>query len=148
MTLPEKKSKSAVTRFKPGQSGNPAGRPKGSRNKLGEAFLKKLEQDFKRHGEEVIEAVRLEKPDVYLKVVAQIVPKQMTHTVSKGLEGLLRDLHDKRRVIDITSEVEVLPNSVRDGGVRGATYALPSRSPDSSGGEAAEFRELPDGEAD
>jgi hypothetical protein len=145
--LPEKKNKSAVTRFKPGQSGNPAGRPKGSRNKLGEQFLKKLEADFKRHGEEVIQAVRLEKPDVYLKVVAQIVPKQMTHTVSKGLEGLLRDINDARRIKNATA-VEVISDPVRNGGVGGAAHLLPGGSSDASGGEVAEFRELPDGEAD
>ena len=149
MALPDKKKdKSVAHRFKPGQSGNPAGRPKGARNKLGEEFLKRLESDFRKHGGEAIEQVRRDKPDVYLKVVAQIVPKQMQHTVSKGLEGLLRDLHDKRRIIDITPEVEVLPDSVRAGGVRRESYALPGRSVDSSRGEVAEFRELPDGEAD
>ena len=32
--------------FVPGQSGNPAGRPKGARSKLGETFLKALAEDF------------------------------------------------------------------------------------------------------
>jgi hypothetical protein len=35
--------------------GNP-GRPKGSRNKLGEAFIQALAEDFERHGAEAIEA--------------------------------------------------------------------------------------------
>ena len=33
--------------FKPGQSGNPKGRPKGARNRLGTQFLEALEADFK-----------------------------------------------------------------------------------------------------
>jgi hypothetical protein len=45
--------------FKPG---NP-GRPKGSRNKFGEAFIQALADDFERHGTEVIERVRIEKPE-------------------------------------------------------------------------------------
>jgi uncharacterized protein DUF5681 len=36
-----------LTPLKPGQSGNPKGRPKGARNRLGTPFLEALEADFK-----------------------------------------------------------------------------------------------------
>jgi hypothetical protein len=65
------------TKFAAGQSGNPAGRPKGSRNKLGEAFVSALHADFQEHGVDVIARVRLEKPDQYLKVVASLLPKEI-----------------------------------------------------------------------
>lgn len=58
------------------KAGNP-GRPKGSRNKLGEAFIQAMHDDFLDHGPAVIEAVRTEKPDQYLKVIASILPKQL-----------------------------------------------------------------------
>ena len=61
------------TQFKPGNSG----RPKGSRNKLGEAFLNALHDDFKDHGIEAIVKVREEKPDAYMKVIASILPKEI-----------------------------------------------------------------------
>ena len=61
-----------LTRFKPG---NP-GKPKGCRHKLGEAFISALHEDFQEHGVRVIETVRSEKPDQYLKVVASLLPKQ------------------------------------------------------------------------
>jgi len=64
-------------RFQPGQSGNPGGRPKGARHKLGEAFLLALQKDFEQHGEETIATVRDKKPDQYLKVVASILPKEL-----------------------------------------------------------------------
>lgn len=41
----EKKQRSNLKPFKPGQSGNPAGRPKGTRNKLSENFVAR----FTRH---------------------------------------------------------------------------------------------------
>ena len=53
------------------------GRPKGARNKLGTEFLEKMLADFQKHGESVIEKVRDEKPDQYLKVVASILPKEI-----------------------------------------------------------------------
>src|SRR5215510_13753645 len=64
--------------FKPG---NP-GRPKGSRNKLGEDFLQALAEDFARHGAEVIERVRIEKPEAYIKVVASLLPKDLNLNVN------------------------------------------------------------------
>ena len=65
------------------KAGNP-GRPKGSRNKLGEAFISALHDDFEQHGVSVIETVRIEKPDQYMKVVASLLPKEFKiETVSE-----------------------------------------------------------------
>ena len=128
--------------FKPGQSGNPAGRPKGARNKLGERFLNELERDFREYGASAIAEVRETKPDVYLKVVAQIVPKQMQHTVSKGLESLLRDLNERRRISENTIEVEVIPDDDGTGSLWGEARPVPGRSLDASGDEARDVRGL------
>jgi hypothetical protein len=59
--------------FKPG---NP-GRPKGSRNKLGEHFIAALCADFEEHGTAVIAHVREGDPAVYLRVVAGLVPQHV-----------------------------------------------------------------------
>ena len=70
-----------MAKFQPGQSGNPAGRPIGSKHKLSERFIEALHKDFEEHGVAVIAKVREEKPDQYLKVVASMVPKDINVAV-------------------------------------------------------------------
>ena len=67
--------------FKPG---NP-GRPKGSRNKLGEDFIAALHDDFEAHGMAAIQKVRKDKPDAYIKVIASILPKELKVTTENEL---------------------------------------------------------------
>jgi hypothetical protein len=61
-------------RFLPGNSGLP-GRPKGARNKLAEAMIEDLYQDWKAHGIQAIRECRETRPADYLKIVAMIVSK-------------------------------------------------------------------------
>ena len=61
------------TQFK---KGNP-GRPKGSKNVITVAYLNAIAEDFRKHGKQVIEQVRKKQPAVYLKLVAQLVPKDV-----------------------------------------------------------------------
>lgn len=61
--------------WKPGQSGNPLGRPKGARSRLSEDFLAALANDFEQHGAEAIQDVRTKKPEHYLKVIASLLPR-------------------------------------------------------------------------
>jgi hypothetical protein len=71
---PEKSGKHPP--FAPGNPGGP-GRPKGARNRLGEAFVLALAEDFDKHGVTAIATVRDERPHEYLKVVASLLPKQV-----------------------------------------------------------------------
>ena len=64
------------TPIKPGQVLNPNGRPKGSRNKLGEMFIEALYESFKEKGVDAIDRVRVEQPAQYLKVIASLMPKE------------------------------------------------------------------------
>ena len=63
-------------RWQPGESGNPAGRLRGSRNKLSEEVICALLRDFRKHGEKAIAKVRREQPGVYLRCLTLLVPRE------------------------------------------------------------------------
>lgn len=72
-----KSGRSVETQFKPGQSGNPGGRPVGARVRVTVAFLNALADDFEKHGAKAIERTREEEPGTYMKVCAGLLPKQV-----------------------------------------------------------------------
>lgn len=63
--------------WQPGQSGNPRGRPKSSRHRLSEDFLKALADDFAVHGVAVISKVRAKQPAKYLELIGKLQPKEI-----------------------------------------------------------------------
>jgi len=96
---PEKDKKTG--RFVTGNIGG--GRSKGSRNKLGEAFLSDMLADWEENGVAAIEVVRAEKPDAYLKVIAQVIPKELN--VKVGELDELTDEQLARRFAAIASQL-------------------------------------------
>lgn len=99
--------------FKAGQpSANPRGRPKGSRNKLGEAFVEAMLKDFDAHGEKVIETVRTERPDQYLKVIASILPKELNVTTSR-----VEEMSDDELAAGIAALQSILAASAARAGI-------------------------------
>ena len=62
--------------WQPGASGNPAGRLRGSRNRLSEAVTCALLRDFSKHGEKAIAKVRRTQPAAYLKCLVLLVPRE------------------------------------------------------------------------
>lgn len=72
--------------FKKGQSGNPAGRPKGAKQKLSTDFVAALAADFERYGLWPIARVRRKDPAAYLRTIASLVPKEFSGNVKHDHE--------------------------------------------------------------
>ena len=80
-----------------GQSGNPKGRPLGSRNRLGENLLQVLADDFEEFGAETVVKIRTRDPGTYLKIICNTLPKDCLRR--KGLmsgSGTTRTWRDVR----------------------------------------------------
>lgn len=120
--VPEKDKKSG--RFVTGNIGG--GRNKGSRNKLGEAFVTDLLNDWEAHGVEVIAAVRAEKPDAYLKVVASILPKE--HNVNVRPLEEMTDEQLRKRAEQLVNELGPLAAFATGGALGGAGQAEAGKS--------------------
>jgi hypothetical protein len=72
--------------FLQGLSGNPAGRSKGSRNKLGEAFLTDLHAEWERSGAEALRRCAAEEPAQFCKIVANLLPKEIDSTLKVDVD--------------------------------------------------------------
>lgn len=99
--------------FKPGQSGNPAGRPKGSRQKLQTKFLDVLAADFDKNGADAVIAMRENDPSGYVKAIASLMPKQLE------IERPLQDMTDDDLIAGIAALQRLIAGQGADGGVAG-----------------------------
>lgn len=109
--MPDHTERKQDTRFKPGQSGNPAGRPKGARSRFSEAFLADFLAAWEEHGKVLLDRVANEQPGIFLRVAAQIVPKELNVDMERRsrpveeltddeLTAIIRDSQERLRELD------------------------------------------------
>jgi len=76
------------TQFKPGVSGNPAGRPLGARSRLSEAFLEALGQAWAKHGPAALEWLAANDKASFVHLVSSLIPRNAKLDVDVGTKPL------------------------------------------------------------
>ena len=120
-----------INLWQPGQSGNPTGRLRGSRNKLSEEVICALLRDFRKHGEKAIAKVRREQPGVYLRCLTLLVPRE--HKVEHS--NAIKEMTDEQLEQSLAILKEMIAK--RDAGakvIEGEAEVVPSLPAPGSGG--------------
>jgi hypothetical protein len=74
--------------WKPGQSGNLKGRPRGSRNKLSEDFLADLHESWLAFGKPALMTAAWTHPVEFVRVVASLMPRELDATTTVRMERM------------------------------------------------------------
>src|SRR5262245_46690417 len=106
----EDTSKNKPHRFRKGESGNPAGRPLGSKNKLSELFWKDFHDDWATHGKQALIECAVKHPKDFVKVGASLQPKgvELEADITQHLE-LSFFVHDYKLVLEAARRIGAEP---------------------------------------
>lgn len=105
--------KHIATRFQPGNK--LGGRPKGVRNTLSERVLKDLLADWEEHGKDAIISTRLSKPEVYVKAIVSLIPKELSVRNGTNDFDAILDQFDDEQLAQVHGLLTTLVAAAKDG---------------------------------
>jgi Family of unknown function (DUF5681) len=76
-------------RWQPGQSGNLAGRPIGTRNKFSETFVADIAATWERHGASILERMALRESARFAELCSRLIPRDVQVSLSTRMPGNL-----------------------------------------------------------
>ena len=100
-------------KFAPGVSGNPRGRPRGTRNKVSESIRAQFAEALERlGGVDYLVEVGRKHPRLFVSVIARVMPKEIHAQVSNAplgdpevLELMKVEWAARKRALDVPAEV-------------------------------------------
>ena len=92
---------SKPTRWPPGQSGNPAGKPPGTRTAFSQGFIRDFALVWVEEGLEAVRKVAKKSPETFVAIAARICPNDVRLTLERAIPGgmSLEDYSLMREVI-------------------------------------------------
>jgi hypothetical protein len=72
-----------MARFVKGQSGNPAGKPIGARNKLVESFVSDLQAKWRTDGASILDRLAINEPAKLVEAISRLAPKDVDVTLQE-----------------------------------------------------------------
>lgn len=72
-----------MARFVKGQSGNPAGKPLGARNKLVESFVTDLQEKWRTDGASILDRLAINEPAKLVEAISRLAPKDIAVTLEQ-----------------------------------------------------------------
>lgn len=92
------RSLSNLIPYEKGNSGNPAGRPKGARSRLSDRFLGDLAEHWQANGKQALQKAYEKNPVEYVRVVASLLPKNVAVDVDVKYERIERVIVPARTI--------------------------------------------------
>jgi Family of unknown function (DUF5681) len=94
------------TRWPPGQSGNPAGKPPGTRTAFSQGFIRDFALVWAEEGLEAVRKVAKKSPEAFAAIAARICPNDVRLTLEQAIPGgmSLEDYSLMREVIALSGK--------------------------------------------
>ena len=109
--LAAKTTRNIGHKWKPGESGNPSGRPLGSKQKIAEAIIRDISTAWQTHGATVLDRMATEEPAKFAQLAAGLIPRDLSVTLSARLPGNLEP-DDWQIALDVFQAVkDALPDA-------------------------------------